>query len=260
MRVEEIRIGRNHALFPACEKACFHVRTLYNSGNYQLRQAFFKHEVVDYRKIDKSFKQNNDPLYRRMPSAASAQRTLIVLQNDWKSFFQATKQYEKHPEKFKAKPKIPRYCKGKKTFVVERNGFSVKDHILCITGLGAVKIRCVANQQFNEKKERSVLQEVRIIPRNGIYVVHLAYKEANRYDARTVGLDSARILGVDLGVTNFATMTAVGPDTEALCPLIAKGGRLKALNHLWNPEQSQGKKVSNFPNLAKQDSNFQFVV
>ena len=166
MRVEEIRIGRNHALFPACEKACFHTRTLYNSGNYQLRQAFFKHEVVDYRKIDKCFKQNNDPLYRRMPSAASAQRTLIVLQNDWKSVFQATKQYEKHPEKFKAKPKIPRYCKGKKTFVVERNGFSVKDHILCITGLGSLKIRCVANQQFNEKKDRSVLQEVRIIPRN----------------------------------------------------------------------------------------------
>ncbi len=86
------------------------------------------------------------------------------------------------------------------------------------------------------RKTRSVLQEVRIIPRNGIYVVHLAYKEANRYDARTVGLDSARILGIDLGVTNFATMTAVGPDTENLYPLIAKGGRLKALNPI--PEQA----------------------
>ncbi|MEY8457078.1 RNA-guided endonuclease InsQ/TnpB family protein [Turicimonas muris] len=250
MRVEEIRIGRNHALFPACEKACFHTRTLYNSGNYQLRQAFFKHEVVDYRKIDKCFKQNNDPLYRRMPSAASAQRTLIVLQNDWKSVFQATKQYEKHPEKFKAKPKIPRYCKGKKTFVVERNGFSVKDHILCITGLGSLKIRCVANQQFNEKKDRSVLQEVRIIPRNGIYVVHLAYKEANRYDARTVGLDSARILGIDLGVTNFATMTAVGPDTENLYPLIAKGGRLKALNQYWNKQCAELKSRKKYGHLG----------
>ena len=88
MRIEEIRIGRNHALFQSCEKACFHTRTLYNSGNYQLRQAFFRHEGVDYRKIDKSFKENNDPLYRRMPSAASAQLTLMILQRDWKSSFQ----------------------------------------------------------------------------------------------------------------------------------------------------------------------------
>jgi len=250
MRVEEIRIGRNHALFRSCERACFYARTLYNSANYQLRQAFFKHEGVDYRKIDKNFKKNNDPLYRRMPSAASAQRTLIVLQKDWKSFFQTRRQYEQHPEKFKAKPKIPRYCKSKKTFVVERNGFSVKDHVLCITGFGSLKIRCVANQQFNEKKELSVLQEVRIIPRNGIYVVHLAYKEPIKYDVRTVSLDSARILGIDLGVTNFATMTAVGKDTENLCPLIAKGGRLKALNQYWNKQCAELKSRKKYGHLG----------
>ena len=108
----------------------------------------------------------------------------------------------------------------------------------------------MANQQFNEKKNRSVLQEVRIIPRNGIYVVHLAYKEANRYDARTVGLDSARILGIDLGVTNFATMTAVGPDTENLYPLIAKSGRLKALNQYWNKQCAELKSRKKYGHLG----------
>ncbi len=63
-------------------------------------------------------------------------------------------------------------------------------------------------------------------------------------------MDSARILGIDLGVTNFATMTAVGPDTENLYPLIAKGGRLKALNQYWNKQCAELKSRKKYGHLG----------
>ena len=245
MRVEKIIINPGHPLYAVCRRYCLESRFLYNCANYIIRQAFIKEKkIIGWRDVDKQFKTENQEHYRGMPGSASAQLTVMMLGRDWKSFFQANRQYKNHPEKFKGRPKLPSYCKSLKTLVVQRNGFKVEDSILTMTGIGQIKIRCVQNQPFNEKADKAVLKEVRIVPLGNAFCLQLAYKEVVTKDSRTKELREDCYLGIDFGVTNLATLVAVGKDL-LLRPILCKGGRVKSVNQLYNKTcaslKSEGK-------------------
>ena len=244
MRVEKMLIRKTHNLYKACRSSCLSARYLYNSANYIIRQEFTKsHKVISWMECDKKFKQENNKHYRSMPGAAAAQRTLLMLGNDWKSFFKANKEYSKHPDKLKARPKLPGYCKSIKSVVIQRNGFKVKDGILTITGIGSIKIRCIQDQAINEKASKSRLQEVRIIPMGEAFVMHLAYKEEKQEDVRSKQLKMNRYAGIDFGVRNLVTITAVGEGLNER-PILCKGGRIKSENQRWNKQCAELKSLS----------------
>lgn len=131
---EQIKINKEEhsELYVFCDSACFNTKNLYNLGHqivkdkfietynetYQAKQdwlALPKDERIGdcphatwlrYGKLDQMLKKT--PQYKMLP-AQTAQQTLVALDKDWSSFFSANKEYEEHPEKFTARPKLPNF-------------------------------------------------------------------------------------------------------------------------------------------------------
>ncbi len=67
---------------------------------------------VDYEFLDCLFKVMEHENYRALPTQSSQWVIKSVFHN-WKSFFASIKDYCQHPEKYKGKPRIPKYCRDK---------------------------------------------------------------------------------------------------------------------------------------------------
>ena len=119
-RVERHVIKPSDPGYSLIRDFCKASKNLYNQANYMVRQAFIKDGIwLRYEKLDKLTKQNTEyPDYRRMPTAQSAQQTLRMLDSGWKSFFQAVKDWKKHPEKYFNRPKLPKYLKKDGCYVL----------------------------------------------------------------------------------------------------------------------------------------------
>lgn len=80
-------------------------RDLYNEANYAVRRTFIN-EGEWIRKYDLNRMLKRSENFRRLP-ALSAQKTVARVDDAWKSFFSAVKEYNKNPMKFPGRPKIP---------------------------------------------------------------------------------------------------------------------------------------------------------
>ena len=88
---------------------------MYNYANWFIRQAYFHEQHwIRYQTLQKILK--NDKPYKELMSQSS-QCVLQVLDRNWKSFFQATKEYNKNPSKFLGRPKPPKYLDKNKPAV-----------------------------------------------------------------------------------------------------------------------------------------------
>ncbi|MBA2878600.1 hypothetical protein HNR63_001670 [Anoxybacillus kamchatkensis] len=87
-RVERHMICAAHPYYPMLDEYCFRSKNLYNFANYQVRQTFFQYGTyLSYNELDKLLKtEGMDADYRAMPMAQSAQQTLRMLHQNWKSF------------------------------------------------------------------------------------------------------------------------------------------------------------------------------
>ena len=66
---------------------------------------------LSYTVLDAIFKYTDHPTYRRMNSQVN-QNAIKKTVKSWKSYFQLRKDYAIHPEKYKARPRIPGYVKN----------------------------------------------------------------------------------------------------------------------------------------------------
>jgi len=85
------------------------------------------------------------------------------------------------------------------------------------------------------KTEHTIVDQVRIVPRNGFYVVEIVYtKKPVQAD-----VDPSFCVAIDLGVTNLA---AIASNREGLVPRLVNGRRLKAWNQWYNKRMKELKK------------------
>jgi transposase len=104
-RTEQIWIKPDENISSLCHLS----KNLYNEANYLIRQEFFKTgRWIRYYDLNKELKESEN--YKFLP-AQTAQQILRLLDKSWKSFFKAIKEYKDHPEKFKARSKLPKYKK-----------------------------------------------------------------------------------------------------------------------------------------------------
>ena len=106
-RVEQQIIRKNHPLYEIVDTHCFYSKNVYNQANYLVRQAFVKENKVLVANEVQKLMQDMD-CYKECGSQA-AQKTIQLVGKNWKSFFKATKEYAKHPEKFLGRPRLPKY-------------------------------------------------------------------------------------------------------------------------------------------------------
>ena len=223
--VERHIIKRSNPIWQQIDKLCFLSKNLYNYANYQVRQAFIFDKIyLGYNKVYHACK--NTPDYQALPAKVS-QQVLRLLEQNWKSFFNAIKVYKIAPEKFKARPKLPGYKdkkKGRNLLVYTIQAISkpwLKKGIVKLSGVDIL---------IPTKMEN--IHQARVIPKTGQYVIEVVYEKKSSY---TVQNPNA-VASIDIGVNNLCALTS---NQLGFIPILINGRPLKSLNQLYNKTKAK---------------------
>ena len=195
---------------------------------YPARKEWF----LSYTVLDAIFKYTDHPTYRRMNSQVN-QNAIKKTVKSWKSYFQLQKDYAIHPEKYKARPRIPGYIKQPVMTAAYTNQtakFIRKD--------GHVYLRFVNHRQpvlIGKESLYSGMTYVKteVKPQYGGYSILLTFKED--IILPEVPRSPKRILGIDVGVDNFCAVANNFGDA----PFLIKGGAIKSMNQNFNKERAR---------------------
>jgi putative transposase len=227
---EQHVIDRKGPRYAVIDAAAFASKNLYNAALYEIRQAFIHQGVyLPYEEMDKRLKHHQ--AYRALPAKAS-QQVLRQLEKNWKSFFKGLKAYEEDPTKFTGRPRLPNYkhkTEGRNILIYTIQAISKR-------GLkrGLVQPSMLA-LSIKTKQDPKNISQVRIVPRNGYYVVEVIYSK----EPIQANVDPSFCVGIDLGVTNLA---AIASNREGFIPRLVNGRPLKAWNQWYNKRMKELKK------------------
>lgn len=220
--VERHIIRNNHRFYQEIDRLCWLSKNLYNYANYLIRQSFiFEGIYRPYNELQKSLQGSE--CYQAIPAKVS-QQILMVLDRNWRSFFEANGAYQEQPDKFKGRPKLPKYKKketGRNLLVYTVQAISKRQLKQGIINPSKTEI------YLKTKVEPSKIKQVRIVPRLNHYVIEVIYEtEPQQYQ-----LEENRIASIDLGLNNLATLTF---NQAGIKPLLVNGRPLKSLNQYYN--------------------------
>lgn len=223
-RTEQQVIRKSHPLWSLIDEMCFNAKNLYNYANYIIRQEYAQNKrYIPYREMNFNLKTHSK--YKDCMSQP-ANCVLRLLDKNWKSFFRGLKEYEKCPQKFFNKPRIPKYLKkdGRFNWMIPNN--------CCYFENGELKFR-VRKLQTIKWKCRCIgrLIQVRFVPKGCVYVMEIV----SQVEVPDATSKSKRIIGIDLGVNNLATTSNnIGEQ-----PFIINGRGLKSINQFYNKRRSE---------------------
>ena len=179
-----------------------------------------KHKYLGYDFLDFFMRGYED--YQVLPQQ-TAQQTLRLLNKNWKAFFESIKDYKKQPSKYTGRPNLPKYKK--------KNGRQIAIFTNQQCKLLQNFIRFPRTNLNLQTTIKGGFQQVRIVPKDTCYIVEVVYKKT----AQDVYITSERrILGIDLGVDNFATCV----NNIGLDPFIINGKDLKSINQYYNKKKA----------------------
>lgn len=248
IRTSQVIVRKHDECFRDIAYVCQISRRIKNATHYLIRHEKKSNgKPFSHSDADKWLKTNNADLYKKLPSAI-AQRTTQIAGQEWSSFFAAKKQFDKHPELFKARPKPPRYANKATTAYIGRNGFRVVEGVVYFAGdvIPPIKTQYSFNQDWNAKVSDTVLREVRFVPKGNCYIIELIVDEAELVTSGQYCplLDKSRHAGIDLGIDNLMAIATNQPDIH---PALVKGTGLKSINAWYN------KRVAKLRSLGKYD-------
>lgn len=234
-RTERHVINKNHPMYTACDLLCLQSKNMYNLCNYTIRQTFIKDGVVKrYGDLNKELKHTD--AFKELGSNSAQMITKILCKN-WKSFLIAVKDYTKNPDKYFAKPKIPKYLKKDGRFVCTLTNLQTQIHDGYL--YFAFKRLKPFNNMFRTKVTGYHLS-TRIVPKGGCYILEIVYKT----EPQQMNLDKNRIISIDLGVNNFVTMVnSIGEK-----PIVINGKGIKSYNQYWNKEIAKYRSITKAAN------------
>lgn len=239
-RVEQHRIKKSHKFFHIIDDLCWKSKNMYNYGNYIIRQEFVKTSKekeeglresavwIQYNKLFDMVK-DSDP-YKELGSNVG-QATLRKLDKAWKSFFNATKDYSKYPNKYLGRPHMPKYLpkeNGRYECDLDNNKFKVIDGYIyfCWKPLKIMNDTFITNIPEGTK-----LFQIRFVPKNGKYIMEVVYQ----IEVPDIEERAERIASIDLGVDNLITITT----NCGVAPLVINGKPLKSINQYYNKKISE---------------------
>ena len=226
--VEQHVINRHDPRYSVIDEAAFKSKNLYNAALYEVRQAFI-HEgkYLNYNEMDRRMQSHE--AYKALPSKVS-QQVLVLLDKNWTAFFEARAAYKEDPSTFTGRPRLPKYkhkTEGRNILVYTVQALSqpaMRDGLIRPSGLPIIIVT-----------EHTVVDQVRIVPRNGHYVVEIVYTR----EPVQAKVDPSFCVGIDLGVTNLA---AIASNREGLAPRLVNGRPIKAWNQWYNKRMKELKK------------------
>ncbi|HEX2349466.1 MAG TPA: transposase, partial [Ktedonobacterales bacterium] len=201
-----MQLVERHVITPAdprfapIDRAAFASKNLYNAANYVVRQSFI-HEGIYLNYHEMHHRMKGHEAYQALP-AKVAQWVLRLLDKNWESCFAAMEAWRKDPSQFLGRPKLPGYKdkqQGRNTLVYTIQALSapaLRDGLIAPSML-----------EITVKTKQQEVQQVRIIPRKGFYVVEVIYAR----EPQPAAGDPALHAGIDIGLNNLATITSDKP-------------------------------------------------
>lgn len=238
-RVEIIMLkGKN---LKEAQHWCHLSKNLYNTANYEMRQSFIAGQKKSNYQISTEFAKNNQSDYRVLPAQCS-QQIINLLEKNWKSFFKSVKDWKKNPNKYKGRPKLPRYKKKDGCFPIlfAKQSFGKKFDYL--------KFPRVMKFKIKTRISLEQIKQIRIVPEATCFKCEIVYEKEI---VKNENLKIENKISIDLGVNNLATMYS-NVDEKSF---IVNGRPLKSINQFYNKklaklhsfaENKSSKRIKNF--------------
>jgi putative transposase len=227
--VEQHIIKRDDPRFIIIDRAAFASKNLYNAALYELRQAFiFQGKRLLYNTMDKLMQPHE--AYKALP-AKVAQQVLQQLDREWTSYFAQCEAYRKNPSKFRGHPRLPHY----KDKVEGRNLLVYTDQAISKPALKQHGLIRPSKLSILVKTKQTVVDQVRIVPRQGFYVVEVIYTKKEQQATVVPTLYA----GIDVGVNNLAAITSNKPGFR---PVLVNGRPVKSCNQYYNKRRAHMQK------------------
>lgn len=224
--VEKHHINKNHRYFKECDTLAFKSKNLYNKANYIVRQEFIGNgrylNAFDTQKL----LQGNDVDYLSLPAKVS-QQILRLLDKNWKSFFRAIEVWKKNPEKYKGRPKLPKYkntLNGRNIVIYDAQSISRKE-------LKKDKVKLSQTDiSLDYQNKGSRVKQVRIVFINQYqYIIEIVYVKQEKDKKQ-----SNNFIGIDLGLNNLCSVVSNKGDS-----FIIDGKFLKSMNQYYNKKKAK---------------------
>ncbi len=229
--VEQHCISKSDPRYVIIDESAFKSKNLYNASLYEMRQAFIHHGIyLSYEEMDERMQSHE--AYKALPAKVS-QQVLRQLADVWKAFREAKAAYEEDPSKFTGRPRLPKYkhkTEGRNILIYTIQAISRGKKGL---KRGTIKPSMLPIEVKTQQDPKQI-DQVRIVPRNGHYVVEVIYRKA----PVQAHVDPAFCVAIDLGVTNVAAITA---NREGFVPRLVNGRTLKAMNQWYNKRMKELK-------------------
>jgi putative transposase len=226
--VEQHIISKTDPRYAAIDRASFASKNLYNAALYEIRQSFIHQgKRLYYNQMDKIMQKHE--AYRMLPSKVS-QQVLKLLDKNWTSFFAALEAYREDLSKFLGRPKLPGYkdkTHGRNILVYTIQALSkpaLKRAVIKPSGL-SIEI----------KTKQANVDQVRIVPHLGFYVVEVIYE---RTEVQTQ-VHPALMAAVDIGVNNLVALTS---NKMGFIPRLVNGRPIKSINQYYNKQRERYQK------------------
>ncbi len=231
--VEQHVIGKNDPRYQVIDRAAFASKNLYNAALYEMRQVFiFQGIRLTYNQMDKRMQRHE--AYKALP-AKVAQQVLKLLDKNWKAWEEAIKEWKEHPEKFLGHPALPKYKdkqKGRNILIYTIQAISKK----------ALKrgLICPSMLPIEVETRQTSVDQVRIVPRNGFYVVEVVYER----EETQASVNPTLMASIDIGVNNLVALTSNKP---GFAPVLVNGRPLKSTNQYYNKRRAELQKKLGHP-------------
>lgn len=206
------------------EEICHKSGLLYNYCLYAFRQGVFTGNYIKEYELSTKLGKENQYDFRNLPCHVSRNVIKQVSENI-KSWIRAKKEYEKHPDKFQRRPKLPDYKNGKKLNIV------VFDELSCrIKEDGCVHFVKNIIKPIRTKVKPNELIQIRIIPEATCFIVEIVYERKET----DLGLDKDNFLSIDLGLNNLCACVS-----NVVESFIINGKVAKSVNQWYNKKKAK---------------------
>jgi putative transposase len=214
--------------FTQIDELAFKSKNLYNAANYVIRQSFvYGWGYINYNEMNRLMKSHQ--AYKVLPAKVS-QQILMILDKNWKSFFEAVKAYKVDDSQFTGRPKLPQYkdkVKGRNILVYTIQAISSKQLKKGIIKLSGTNI--LIKTQVNPEQ----LCQVRLVPKSDSYVIEVIYNEP---ESTVEQIQKEAVASIDVGLNNLVALTS---NQSGFTPLLINGRPLKSLNQFYNKRKAQ---------------------
>ena len=214
--------------FAPIDELAFKSKNLYNAANYVIRQSFvYGWGYINYNEMNRLMKSHQ--AYKVLPAKVS-QQILMVLDKNWKSFFEAVKAYKVDDSKFTGRPKLPKYkdkVKGRNILVYTIQAISSKQ-----LKKGVIKLSGTEISIKTQIKPDRICQ-VRLVPKCDSYVIEVIYNEP---ESTLAQIQKEAVASIDLGLNNLVALTS---NQSGFTPLLINGRPLKSINQFYNKRKAR---------------------